>query len=116
MLGEDGLPGNPGEFKYKLDQEYPDLYVKRGGWIKAVNEDHLPILKLVGMSAVKVGLEKVSCIIMMHFSGFFCTWSSGLNVASVDSVECSGGPCDARRCSPGDICHEWERQNRDFKQ
>ena len=58
VLGEDGLPGNLGEFKYKLDQEYPDLYVKRGGWIKAVNQDHLPILKLVGMSAVKVGLEK----------------------------------------------------------
>jgi hypothetical protein len=61
ILAEDKSAGNLlDEFKYNLDQEYADLYVKRGGWMKAVNQAHLPILKLVGMSAIMIGLEKVS--------------------------------------------------------
>jgi hypothetical protein len=58
-----------GEFKHNVCHEYADLYVKRGGWIKAVNQAHLPILKLVRMSAIMVSLEKVSNLFSFNCGG-----------------------------------------------
>lgn len=51
-----GIP----EFRYNLDKEYPDLYVKSGGWKRSADENNLRALGLVGMSAIRVGLESVS--------------------------------------------------------
>jgi hypothetical protein len=54
---EDG--GIFSEFRCNLDREYPDLYVRRGGWMKLVHQDDLHALKQAQMSVMKISLEKV---------------------------------------------------------
>ncbi|KAI5076516.1 hypothetical protein GOP47_0008581 [Adiantum capillus-veneris] len=56
------------EFRYNLNREYPDLYVKRGGWKKGADESNLPVLRKVGMSALRVGLEPNAVEAPLYFS------------------------------------------------
>ncbi|MCO5551588.1 hypothetical protein L7F22_005093 [Adiantum nelumboides] len=56
------------EFRYNLNREYPDLYVKRGGWKKGAEESILPVLGKVGMSALRVGLEPNAVEAPLYFS------------------------------------------------
>lgn len=56
------------EFRYNLNREYPDLYVKRGGWKKGADESNLPVLQKVGMSALRVGLESNAVEAPLYFS------------------------------------------------